>query len=71
MKSIDVPTDQLEFHRDDLQEKRFEIKAIARNSIEAKFEGEYLTGVELVRELDREGWVCKEMGRVHINRKTQ
>jgi RNAse (barnase) inhibitor barstar len=61
VKAVDVPTDQLEFHSDNLQTKGFEIYAIAHNSIEAKLTGEYITVADMIRELDQEGWVWKEM----------
>jgi nuclear transport factor 2 (NTF2) superfamily protein len=67
MKMTDVPTDQLGFYRDDLQSKVFEIFAIAHNSIEARFMGEYITVADMIRELDKEGWEFKEMGKVIID----
>ena len=68
VKMKNVPTDQLEFHRDVLQDKGFNIKAIAHNSIEGKYSGEYLTVVDMIRELEQEGWVWEEAGKVHIYR---
>ena len=50
---------KLEAFRDYLQSKGIEIHAIAHNSIEAKFAGEYLTVADMIRELDKEGWVWK------------
>ena len=60
VKMTDVPTDQLEPFRDHLQSKDIEIDAIARNSIEAKFAGEYLTVTDMIGESDQEGWIWKE-----------
>jgi hypothetical protein len=68
---IEVPTNQLELHRDDLQSKGFEIFAIAHNSIEALLTGENLSVADMIRELDNEGWIWKETGKVHINRNIQ
>jgi hypothetical protein len=59
VKAIQIPTDQLEFYRDDLQEKGFEIFMIAHNSIEAKFSGDYLMVADMIRQLDQEGWTGK------------
>ena len=66
VKMIDVPTNQLEYHRDYLQSKGFEIYAIAHNSIEAMLTGDNLQLLEMIRELDREGWIWKESGRVRF-----
>ena len=57
VKAIDIPTSQLEPFRDHSQSKGFEIHAIPKNLIEAKFAGEYLALTDMIRELKQAGWV--------------
>jgi len=70
VKIVDVPTDQLVLFRDDLQNKGFEIYTIAHNSIEAMFTGDYLMVLNTIRQLDKEGWVCKESTKISFNSHT-
>ena len=67
VKRIVFPTDQSEFHRDDLLSKGFEIFTIAHNSIEAMLTGDNLQLWKMIRELDKEGWVWRETGKVSFN----
>ena len=57
VKAVNIATDQLEAFRDYLQSKGIEIHAIARNSIEAVFAGEYLAVSDMIRELKQAGCV--------------
>jgi hypothetical protein len=47
------------------------LKTYTHNSIEAMLICEYFRVIEMIRELDKEGWVWREAGKVHINRNTE
>jgi hypothetical protein len=47
------------------------LKTYTHNSIEAMLTGEYFRVIEMIRELDKEEWVWREAGKVHIKRNTE
>jgi hypothetical protein len=65
---IDIPSkEESEKLAEDLKQKGFDIFTVTQEKIEAKFTQEYMMVVDMRRELDREGWVFREMGKVIID----
>ncbi len=68
VEAVEIPTDQLEAFRNYLQSKGIKVFAIAHNSIEAVFAGDYMTVVNTGRELDIEGWAWKNYEKIKIDK---
>ncbi len=66
-----IINDQYILSREHLQADKFENIIIAKNLFEVKFIGEHLLVANMTRELDQQGVLWKEVGKVNIIRNTR
>jgi hypothetical protein len=65
---IDIPSKEVSDKlAEELKQKGFDIYTVTPKTIEAKFTNIYPMVIDVERELDREGWKFREMGKVIID----